>query len=130
MWGRPAWAKARHGLLEARFRGIAPGIRLPGGNERPAGLPIVIECESMAQDHQKDTKPSEDNKVVSATGQAEGHGQAMAARGWPRSSVYERFVGWLAIGVLWIAQARSPELPRRWREKGRKDDGGAGYGGP
>jgi hypothetical protein len=66
----------------------------------------------MAQDHQKDTKPSEDNKVASAAGQAEGHGQARGA--------YERFVGWLAIVVLWIAQAKSPELLRWWREKGRK----------
>ena len=66
----------------------------------------------MAQDPQKDTKPSEDNKVASAAGRAEGHGQAGGA--------YERFVGWLAIGVLWIAQAKSPELLRRWREKGRK----------
>ena len=73
----------------------------------------------MAQDHQKDTKPSEDNKVVSATGQAEGHGQARAARGWPRPSVYERFVGWLAIFVLWIAQAKLPNPLRWWREKGR-----------
>jgi hypothetical protein len=63
----------------------------------------------MAQDPQKDTKPSEDNKVASAAGRAEGHGQAGGA--------YERFVGWLAIGVLWIAQA---EPLRWWREKGRK----------
>jgi len=57
----------------------------------------------MAQDHQKDTKPSEDNKVGAAPPSA-GH-------------AYERFVGWLAIGVLWIAQA---EPLRWWREKGRK----------
>ena len=62
----------------------------------------------MAQDHQKDTKPSEDNNAV---GRAEGHGQARGA--------YERFVGWLAIFVLWIAQAKLPEPLRWWREKGR-----------
>ena len=65
----------------------------------------------MAQDHQKDTKPSEDNKVVSAAGQAEGHDRAGGA--------YERFVGWLAIFVLWIAQAKLPNPLRWWREKGR-----------
>ena len=82
----------------------------------------------MAQDHQKDTKPSEDNKVASAAGRARGSGQAMVeaigrAVGSSAQSAghaYERFVGWLAIFVLWIAQAKSPELLRWWREKGRK----------
>jgi hypothetical protein len=72
----------------------------------------------MAQDHQKDTKPSEDR----SSGQAmvEAIGRAVGAAAQSAGHAYERFVGWLAIVVLWIARAKSPELLRRWREKGRK----------
>jgi len=66
-----------------------------------------------------DTPP---NRVVSSAGQAEGHGQArgsgnaiveaigraVGAATQSAGHAYERLVGWLAIAVLWIAQAKRP----------------------
>jgi hypothetical protein len=43
-------------------------------------------------------------------------GRAVGAAAQSAGHAYERFVGWLAIVVLWIAQAKPL---RWWREKGR-----------
>jgi hypothetical protein len=56
----------------------------------------------MAQDHQQDTKPSEDNKVASAAGQARGSGQLTSGSwvglqyscyGSPKQKAQNRFDG-------------------------------------